>query len=150
MIIRPVLPSDLETICRQRRQMFAESDVPTAILDGMEASFAKWLAPHLADGSYFGFLAEESGLPIAGIGLQIHEWPPHPKHPTTEARGYILNVFVEPSHRGQGLAAKLVQRSEEEFRLRGLTYAVLHASTQGRPVYEKQGWNQTSEMSKQL
>jgi len=146
--IRPVEPRDLAAICRHRRNMFAANNVANAILDQMDAPFAAWLAPRLASGEYFGFVAEDHDAIIAGVGLFVINWPPHPSHPTATQRGYILNVYVEPSHRSQGLSAELMRRAEEEFQSRGITYIVLHASAMGRPVYEKLGWTSTSEMSK--
>jgi predicted acetyltransferase len=62
----------------------------------------------------------------------------------------VLNVFVEPSHRGRGVAKMLMQLGEEEFATRGVSFAILHATRMGRPLYEKTGWAQTSEMSKQM
>ena len=130
--------------------MFEEAGFPASALDLMDESFPAWLAPRLGDGRYFGFVAEDEGAVAGGIGLVLLEWPPHPLHPTAEKRGYILNVFVEPEYRGRGLAQELMLRAEDEFRMRGVTFAVLHASAMGRPVYERLGWDATSEMSKGL
>ena len=147
---RSVESGDLETICRHRRQMFAENDVPAAALDAMAEPFAAWLRPRLADGRYFGLMAEDAGAAVGGIGLILLDFPPHFLHPGSGQRGYILNVYVEPSHRGQGLAKELVLRGEEEFRRRGVVFEVLHASAMGRPVYESLGWMAMPEMGKAL
>jgi len=74
------------------------------------------------------------------------DWPPHRPHPTQSARGYILNVFAEPEHRGQSLARALIDLAMEEARQRGLDHMILHATPMGRPLYEPLGWAQTSEM----
>ena len=78
--------------------------------------------------------------------MMVIDWPPHPSHPTQSARGYILNVFVEPDHRGRGLARALMDLAMEEARQRGLDHMILHATPMGRPLYEPLGWAQTSEM----
>ena len=148
---RPVTPGDLDLICRHREEMFRASNAPGRtddILREMTAAFRVWLEPRLQDGSYFGYIAEEDGAAIGGIGLMIIDWPPHPSHPNEDRRGYVLNVFVEPSHRGRGLAKMLMQLGEAEFARRGVSFAILHATQMGRPLYEKIGWAQTSEMSK--
>jgi GNAT superfamily N-acetyltransferase len=150
---RPVAPADLELICRHREDMFRESNAPgrgDELLRTMTASFRSWLVPRLHDGSYFGYIAEEGGAAIGGIGLMLIDWPPHPSHPSEDKRGYVLNVFVEPSHRGRGLAKMLMQLGEAEFAKRGASFAILHATQMGRPLYEKIGWAQTSEMSKRI
>ena len=147
---RPVESGDLERICGHRRRMFAENDVSIAALDAMAEPFAVWLKPRLADGRYFGLVAEDAGAVVGGIGLIVLDFPPHFLHPGSGERGYILNVYVEPSHRGQGLAKELVLRGEEEFRRRGVVFEVLHASAMGRPVYESLGWMAMPEMGKAL
>lgn len=151
--VRPVGPDDLDLICRHRVEMFRASNAPgrsEEMLQTMTASFRAWLAPRLKNGSYFGNIVEEDGKAIAGIGLMLIDWPPHPSHPTEDKRGYVLNVYVEPTHRGRGLATMLMQEGEAELARRGASFAVLHATRMGRPLYEKIGWAQTSEMSKHV
>ena len=108
---RPVTSDDVELICEQRERLFRESNSPgrtEEVIRTQTAHFRPWLAQRLRDGSYFGYMLEDAGRPVAGIGLMLIEWPPGPTHPTSDKRGYVLNVFVEPSHRRQGLAAKLM------------------------------------------
>jgi ribosomal protein S18 acetylase RimI-like enzyme len=150
---RPVGPGDLELICRHREEMFRASNAPgrsDEALRAMTASFRAWIEPRLKDGRYFGYIAGQDGVEVAGIGLMIIDWPPHPSHPTEDKRGYVLNVFVEPSLRGRGLAKMLMGLGEAEMARRGASFAILHATQMGRPLYEKIGWAQTAEMSKQI
>jgi len=150
MIIRPISPRDLDLICRHRREMFKDAGQSEEILNAFAEPFREWVTPRLSDGRYFGFIAEESGDSIGGIGLMEIDWPPHPAHPLDSRRGYVLNLFVEPAHRKRGVAQALLDASETEFGKRGLTYAVLHATAAARPLYERNGWGSTSEMAKRL
>jgi ribosomal protein S18 acetylase RimI-like enzyme len=150
---RPVRLSDLDLICRHREDMFRASNAPgrsDESLRAMTASFRVWVEPRLGDGSYFGYIVEEDGAAVAGIGLMIIDWPPHPLHPNEDKRGYVLNVFVEPSHRKRGLAKMLTGLGEAEIARRGVSFAVLHATRMGRPLYEQAGWTRTAEMSKRV
>jgi len=149
-MLRPVTLEDLDLISRHRDAMFREAGRADADLAAMAEPFRTWLAVRLADGGYFGFIAEQSGVPIGGIGLMAIDWPPHPAHPLQSRRGYVLNLYVEPAHRGQGVARELLQAAEAEFARRGIAFLVLHATEAGRPVYEKLGWMQTPEMAKTL
>lgn len=142
--------SDLETICRHRQEMFLDAGGDPDKLQVMTQHFRPWLERRLSDGRYFGFLLIDAGRPVAGIGLMSIEWPPHPSHPTSDQRGYVLNVYVEPEYRRRGLASALMQAAEAEFSRREITFAVLHATKMGRPVYEQTGWAATSEMAKFL
>ncbi|WP_233840378.1 GNAT family N-acetyltransferase [Dyella sp. 2HG41-7] len=150
MDIRTLHVNDLELICRHREEMFRDADGKDDVLLPMTAHFRKWLHPRLLDESYFGFVMVDDGAPIAGIGLMLIDWPPHPMHPIHEKRGYVLNVFVEPDYRGRGLARELMKLADAEFVRRGVSYAVLHATAKGKPLYQGLGWSGTTEMAKSL
>lgn len=130
--------------------MFAEAGKEESALAAMAAPFRVWLADRLQDGSYFGFMAVDAHRPIAGIGLMIIDWPPHPAHPDKAQRGYVLNVYVEADYRGRGIARALMQAAEAEFSRRGISYAILHATEAGQPLYSSMGWSATTEMAKPL
>lgn len=148
MNIRPLRTSDLELICRHREEMFRDAGKGDDVLVPMTEHFRPWLKPRLEDGSYFGFVVAEGAATIASIGLMLIDWPPHPLHPAQDKRGYVLNVFVEPTHRGRGLARELMRLADAEFARRGVGYAVLHATDKGKPLYQGLGWSGTTEMAK--
>ena len=150
MDIRRLGIDDLELICRHREEMFRDAGRADDVLLPMTDSFRTWLRPRLLDGSYFGHVMLDDGSPVAGIGLMLIDWPPHPEHPWHEKRGYVLNVFVEPDYRKRGLARELMKLAEAEFAARGVCFAVLHATEKGRPLYQGLGWNGTTEMAKTL
>ena len=130
--------------------MFAEMGTDSATLETASALYAEWLAPRLADATYFGYLAEDAGAVVAGVGLRIMDFPPNPNDPTSNRRGFVLDMYVDPAYRGQGIAKRLMVLGEEELRNRGIAYATLQASVAGRPLYEKLGWKATTEMGKKL
>jgi GNAT superfamily N-acetyltransferase len=148
--VRRVTPGDLWLVCRHREEMFRDAGTGDDALSMMTEHFRSWLRPRLEDGSYFGFVLIDDGEPIGGIGLMSIDWPPHPTHPTEARRGYVLNVFVEPSHRRRGLATRLIALAEAEFAERGIEFAVLHATEKGMPLYRGLGWDRTAEMSKAI
>ncbi|HEY2008927.1 MAG TPA: GNAT family N-acetyltransferase [Rhizomicrobium sp.] len=150
---RPVSGLDLELVCRHREEMFREANafgVTEDVLKTMTLHFRNWLIRHLEDGSYFGFIAEDEKVPVAGIGLVILPWAPHPFHPSEDKRGYILNVYVKPSHRRRKIGERLMNLAEEELRQRGIGFATLHATEAGRALYETRSWAPTTEMFKRL
>jgi GNAT superfamily N-acetyltransferase len=141
---REVISSDANVIATQRHLMFAEAGADPA---DMDPHFSPWLEPRIVDGRYFGWIAMLEDEPVGGIGMMVLEWPPHPRHPAQAQRGYILNLYVTPEHRRHGIASALMERAYAEARARGITYVVLHATEQGRPLYERDGWTRTSEMA---
>jgi ribosomal protein S18 acetylase RimI-like enzyme len=150
MNIRKLDREDLELICRHREAMFRDAGRDDEILGTMTEHFRDWLRPRLEDGSYFGFIVSDDKQAVAAIGLMVIDWPPHPSHPTTDKRGYVLNVYVEPTHRKRGIARELMALAEAEFSKRGVRFAILHSTENARPLYTALGWNGTTEMSKAI
>lgn len=145
--LRAVLPADLDVIVRHRERMFRDSGRPEEVIAALVEPFRVWLQPRLGDGRYFGWMIEEDGRVLAGIGMMAIDWPPHPAHPASDKRGYILNVYVEPDCRRRGLARQLMEKAMAEAKAIGLTYVILHATAQGRRLYEALGWSSTAEMA---
>lgn len=152
---RATLLSDLKTIVQQRQNMFLEmNDLPKAQMP--EQFMLKWLEQHMLEGKYFGQFAILDGSPegslegkgvgeiVGGAGLMVYHWLPSTD--LTTLRGYICNVYVQPAHRGKGLAKQMVQHLLELCTLQGIRLVMLHASEMGRPIYEKMGFEVSPEM----
>ena len=115
-------------------------------LDRMVAVTAPWLALALADGSYRHWLAlDGSGRVGGGGGVLLCAWPANPKDPCAQ-RAVILNVYTEPEFRKQGIARQIMQTILAWVKEQGLRSVNLHASNQGRRLYEKLGFEATNEM----
>jgi ribosomal protein S18 acetylase RimI-like enzyme len=139
--------ADATLISSHRRAMFEAMGRGTAeTLDTMARLFEPWLLPRLADGRYTGWIISDAASSIASAGLLILEWPPHPLDPTGESRAYLLNVFVESAYRRRGLARELLRLCLAEAHRRGIRIVSLHASDQGRPIYESLGFRAANEM----
>lgn len=145
--IRTALPEDVALIAAHRVAMFdAMGRGNEDIRAEMGRNFAAWLAPRLADGRYMAWIAIDAGRPVASAGLMILDWPPVPHDPAGTTRGYLLNIFVEPAYRHRGLARALINCCMEETRRRGIRVVTLHASHEGRGLYEKIGFHAGNEM----
>ena len=147
---RPVTFGDLELVCDHRRRMFEAAGRDPETLARMTEMFRPWLASRLRSGEYGGWVVERDEAAVASVGLMFIDWPPHPEHPDCDRRGYVLNLFVEPDHRGRGHARSLMAEVEREARARGVGYLILHPTAEARPIYETMHWRPTSEMSLQL
>lgn len=124
-----------------------------AALDRMSTAFEPWLIGKMESGEYLAWLAESDGAIAAGLGLWLMDWPPHMiGHSSSRLaapgsrRGNILNVYTEPHARRQGLARRLMQTALAWCRDNGIRAVILHASADGRRLYESLGFQSTNEM----
>jgi GNAT superfamily N-acetyltransferase len=144
---RAATAADAALITAHRRAMFAAMGrTQDSILDAMCRNFLPWVTRMIVEGKYVGWITEDDNRAVASAGLLVLDWPPHPLDPTSEHRGYLLNVFVEPDYRKRGLAHALVDLCVSEAYRRGLRVVALHTSDAARPVYESFGFRSTSEM----
>jgi len=118
----------------------------TGALDRMAAAFRPWLQKKMAAGEYLAWLATgpDSSV-VAGLGLWLMDWPPH-LIGGAAPRGNILNVYTEPEFRRQGIARRLMEIVLNWCRANGVPTVILHASDDGRALYEKLGFRSTNEM----
>ena len=58
----------------------------------------------------------------------------------------VLNVYVEPEWRRRGIGEALMQTLLTTLANRGINRIVLHASPDGRNLYERLGFVQTNEV----
>src|SRR5271165_3625949 len=100
MDTRAATVADSGIITHQRRRMYVDAgrrdDVSLAL---MAENFEPWVVRMMEEGKYLGWLTTDNGKVIAGAGLLILDWPPHPLDPRQCYRGYLLNVYVEPEYR---------------------------------------------------
>ncbi len=138
---------DLDLLVAHRLAMFRDlHDVPEAALRDHGAQYRAWVRPRLKGGRFIGVIAEDSPQSPAASGcLWFQPSQPRVLIPGT-ATPYILSMYTAPEHRRRGLAARIVRRLIEEARRRRYPRVTLHASPMGRPVYEKLGFEATSEM----
>jgi GNAT superfamily N-acetyltransferase len=62
----------------------------------------------------------------------------------------ILNMYVEREHRRRGIARALMEKMIAWCRENGFVSVGLHASDEGRPLYEQLGFEATNEMRLKL
>jgi len=103
----------------------------------------------IADGSYRGWLVEGSDGVVAGGGVILLQFQPHPMDPRPQ-RAWVVNMFTEPEHRRRGLARLLMDTIVTWCRAEGLRFLYLHASDEGRALYESLGFVPTNEMLLEL
>ncbi|WP_240741862.1 GNAT family N-acetyltransferase [Deinococcus sp. KSM4-11] len=143
--LRPAGVPDAALIQAQRTAMFTEMGSDVAGLARVHEAGVAWHRRMLASGAYTGFLIESGGEVVAGAGLLWNDFPPNADTDSL-VRAYLLNVYVDPEHRGHALARRLVEAALDECRARGVNIVTLTASDAGRPTYERLGFVPQAEL----
>jgi ribosomal protein S18 acetylase RimI-like enzyme len=148
--LRRATDAHLDTLVAHRRSMFRDmgySDI--AALDSMSLRFREWLVAHMNAGDYLAWLIDApDNSTAAGTGLWLMDWPSHMiGH---GKRGNILNVYTEATFRRRGLARYLMDVVIDWCRENQIDTVVLHASDEGKGLYESMGFQPTNEMRRRL
>jgi GNAT superfamily N-acetyltransferase len=144
--IRPAGPEDLPVVLEHRKRMFEGMGyTDEAALDAVNESSAPLLGRGLADGSYRGWLILSGETVVAGGGIVILDFQAHPIDPRPR-RAFVVNMYTDPAHRRQGLARRLMETMIAWARDAGHATLYLHASDEGRGLYESLGFSTTNEM----
>ena len=145
--VRLARPDEAALIARHRALMFrdmGEVDDPGA--SAIENASIDHVAALMEAREYFGFLAEAGDAIAGGGGVWLRPLLPRPGRPHGSFEAYVLNVYTEPEHRRQGVARAILGAILDWCGQRKVARIVLHASEEGRPLYEDLGFEISNEM----
>ena len=154
--IRVATAADVELISWHRARMFQDmGELSAELFETFRLQSRDVLERMFERGEYIGWLASPKGEEkiVGGAGVQLRQVPPHPQAKpngkidiVSGRQAIILNVFTEPEWRRRGLAALLIKRIIDWTRDEGIGSLVLHASHEGRALYDRLGFIATTEM----
>ena len=146
IIIREATIHDIPEIIRQRRRMYEDMHyADTLALERSSNLNSVYLQKAVSEGSFRAWLAADSKRPIAGGAVLIVPWPAHP-YDLECRRATILNVYTEPDYRRRGVARRIMQTMIAWCEKEGFCRVNLHASDDGRHLYESLGFEPSNEM----
>jgi len=152
--VRQAGARDIPALARHRAGMFRDMGKLATHLEGaLVQATDDYLRSAMPRGEYLAWVAEDSSAApavIGGAGVQLRPILPRPRVGVDDLeRGpeaIVLNVYVEREWRRRGVADALMRALLDDLRARGITRVVLHASPDGRRLYERLGFAPTNEM----
>ncbi|KFE68285.1 GNAT family N-acetyltransferase [Hyalangium minutum] len=140
-ILRKAGLGELEEVLRLRLALMLElSEFET---DSEQAAWVnvtrRYLEDALPEGRFHVWLAYVGDGAVACAGLTLFERPPAPTN-LTGLEAYILNIYTEPEWRRRGISRRLLSELMEFARGLGAGRLWMHASEDGRPLYESVGF----------
>ena len=145
--IRQATKADLDILMHHRRAMFLDMGrKDDEILAKAMRTSRDFFSNQFEYGRFHAWVVEQRpGTIIAGAGVITFDYPPSPRDPSPQ-RPMVVNVYTERAHRRKGIARKLMEIVIDWCRSMQFGSVMLHASDEGRPLYESQGFEQTNEM----
>lgn len=140
--VRRATREDTEALVRLRMALFRELDAAQTERDGtpLEDATRRYLQDALGTDRFHAWLAQtDAGDAVACSGLVYLDRPPAPGT-LTAREGYVLNMYTAPAWRGHGLARALLAALVAHARAHHVHKLFLHASPDGRPLYEAMGF----------
>jgi len=150
--VRVATLADIVTLGHHRAEMFRDMGQLTEHNEReLTRASESFFREVVGTGEYIAWLAVTTAAPervVAGAGLWLRPMLPRPT-PTGIIRGreaLIANVYTEPDWRRRGVARLLMRHVLEYTREHNVPRVLLHASDDGRPLYETLGFEPTNEM----
>ena len=140
MLLRKAVAEDTDKLIGIRIDFL--SDHADGMEDALEASIRSQLSGYYRNHlnrDFFAWIAEEKGRFVSSVFMTVTERPANTR--VLNGRlATINNVFTYPEFRRNGLASSLFEKILAEAREQNVTDIELVASHQGRPLYEKFGF----------
>ncbi len=137
IVYRKLTKEDLDTFIAMRiaqlREEGAKEDIDLA------PALRDYYERHMADGTFFSWLALEDGKIVGTSGMSIVEKPPYFSCPTGRI-GLLSSMFTDKRLRRRGIASELLSRVVDEARDRGCGVVQITASDMGVLLYTAFGF----------
>jgi GNAT superfamily N-acetyltransferase len=151
---RPATAADAPILARHRAEMFRDmGELAEEMYEPLVAASRRYFEHAIRSGEYVAWFAAPADRPaevVGGAGMQLRPALPRPgrhgREVTHGPQGLIVNVFTERPWRRRGVAELLMREIIAWARANGIRSLVLHASLEGRALYEKLGFVATNEM----
>lgn len=152
--VRQAAATDIAAVAHHRAAMFHDMGALAAHqMPSLEHATAVYLQEAIARGEYLAWVAEQAGASpaiVGGAGVQLRPILPRPRPGSDDLElgpeAIVLNVYVEAAWRRRGVAESLMRAVLDELATRAIHRIVLHASDDGRGLYERLGFVPTNEM----
>lgn len=142
MHVRPAAPADQSTVLTLRLAFIADiRGVEVASFDHafVEATRRYLEAVTTADRIRSWLAVDEDQEAVGIVSVLANDAPPLPEvHLRKE--GYVVNMWVAPKARRQGIARALLDAAMAAAPVEGWRRLYLHATDDGRPLYEQAGF----------
>ena len=144
--IRQATVGEIERLVDLRMAMFDAMDLlDEEVRERTRGDCLTYFEATLPSEAFRVWIIETDDTLVASIGLVVHSIPPSPFNRIGK-EGYIMNLVTLPEWRRRGAARALLNHVLGVLRDEGIPAATLHASADGRSLYEELGFSVSGEL----
>ncbi|HET6555554.1 MAG TPA: GNAT family N-acetyltransferase [Dyella sp.] len=126
-------------VLTQLRCAFLEEELHQELPDGFADQLRGWIEEAMPEGRLLSWLAELDGRVVGCVA--VHPYSHLPSAYFRRGVGwYVLNMYVRPGHRRQGLANALLAAVGAAARDREIDSLNLHSTAEAHCIYERFGF----------
>lgn len=145
IVYRVATLADIPDLARLRIDFLKEVQSPETHLvedEGLNEILFDYFGQHIASGDFVAWLGIADGKVVATSGLCFSKIIPG--FTLLDGRvAYIMNIYTLPLWRKKGIGKQVFYHILEEAKQRNYKRVLLHATEDGRPIYEKFGFKAT-------
>ncbi len=138
---RKLTEKDLDTFIEMRIAQLREEGAKEDI--DLRPALKDHYTRHMADGTFFSWLALDNERIIGTSGMSVVEKPPYFGCPTGRI-GLLSSMFTDKAYRRQGIARELLSRVVAEARELGCGTVQITASDMGVKLYTAFGFTKNN------
>lgn len=145
--IRAATSSDFGILVDFRLRMFRDMGwTDEERLSVLAPLYLTYLEKHFSAGDFLAWIAEDAdGEVVGSVGLLWEQVPPTVRN-LHGRQAYVLALYVIPERRRRGVARALASEAVRYAEDEGADVIALHASEEGRRLYDGMGFVDSPEM----
>ena len=136
-VIRRLTAGDLDAFIAVRIRQLREEGAKEQI--DLTGALRQYYEKHMADGTFFSWIALDGGEIVGTSGMSVVEKPPYFGCPTGKI-GLLSGMFTHPAYRRQGIAKELLSRVVADAKNAGCGTVQITASDMGVKLYTAFGF----------
>lgn len=147
IVYREATLADIKDLARLRIDFLKEVQRPKTRLvreEGLHEILLDYFQKYIESGDFVAWVALADGEIISTSGLCFSQIIPG--FTLLDGRvAYIMNIYTLPEWRKKGVGKQVFHHILEAAKERGYKRVLLHATEDGRPIYEKFGFRATND-----
>ncbi|WP_054029052.1 GNAT family N-acetyltransferase [Bacillus sp. FJAT-28004] len=140
-IVRLAILDDINELVRMRWEFSEEenSDI-TLNYEEFHQTCSEFLVKAIKSGNWYIWVAEDSGIIVSHMYLQLIHKIPRPGKSPDPYYGYVTNVYTRPAFRNQGIGSEIHMAMEHWSKENKVEFLIVWPSSDSVKFYSRNGF----------